>query len=375
MSSSDYLTLLAKFPSGTFETESKLDNDFEHYLNMANEGAEVYKEKKTNNWLDLLISVIIIFGQFLIYILIAMIGVRAYNKSKVNYDFGPEGKSLGKDINNFREIPCDKDLFKAFFIADTYGLNKNKNDFMGALLLKWIRNGNVTVETIDEKKLFKDKKADVITFVKEPEDTNEHERNLYRYMLEASGDGKLEKDEFKKWCKNHYSKILDWADKVLKYERGILVNSKDLTDVVVKKGLIFKYNTHAYRIESKLKEDAIQMKGLKQFLLEFSQINKKEPIEVKLWDEYLMYAQIFGIAEQVMKKFKDLYPEVIESMEQANIDYATFMFVHSVSTTGVSAASAARSAAQSYSGGGGGFSSGGGGGGSFGGGGGGGGFR
>ena len=43
------------------------------------------------------------------------------------------------------------------------------------------------------------------------------------------------------------------------------------------------------------------MKGLKKFLKEFSQISKKEPIEVKLWDQYLMYAQIFGIAEQVMK--------------------------------------------------------------------------
>ena len=373
ISKKDYLTLLAKFPAGTFETESKLDEDFDHYLDMAKEGAEVYKEPKESFWTRF-IAVFVMLFQVFFWIFIVMIATRISNKSKINYDFGEEGKKLG-EVPNFRDIPCKKDVFKAFFVADTYGLNKNKNDFMGVLLLKWIKAGNVTVETIDEKKMFKDKHEDVITFVKEPEDASENERNLYRYMFEASGDGKLEKDEFKKWCKNHYSKILGWADKVLEEERKKLVLSSDLTDVVTKKGMVFKYDVHAYRIESKLKEEAKRMKGLKQFLLEFSQIDKKEPIEVKLWNEYLMYAQIFGIAEQVMKKFKDLYPEVIENMEQANFNYSTFVFVNSVSSSGVSAASAARSAAQSYSGGGGGFSSGGGGGGSFGGGGGGGGFR
>ena len=54
-----------------------------------------------------------------------------------------------------------------------------------------------------------------------------------------------------------------------------------------------------------------------------------------------------------------------------NIDFDTVIFLNTISTRSVSAASTARSRAESYSSGGGGFSSGGGGGGSFGGGGGG----
>ena len=379
ISSSEYLTLLAKFPAGTFKTTSQLDNDFEYYHNMAEEGAEVYKdetykEDNKNTIIDYIVLFFTVFFQFFVWIIIAIFAVRFANKNKINYDFGIEGKNL-KNVNNFREIPCDKNIFKAFFVADIYSLNKNKNDFMGALLLKWIYDGNAEVETLTEKKLFKDKNEDVITFVSEPANATKEELTLYRYMKEASGDGKLEKDEFKKWCKKNYSKILGWADKVLEAERKALIADGLLTDVVIKKGLVFKYDVHTYRVESKLKQDAIEMKGLKKFLKEFSQINKKEPIEVKLWNEYLMYAQIFGIADQVMKKFKDLYPEIIEDMDNYNFNYNTFVFVHSVSTSGVSAASAARSAAQSYSSGGGGFSSGGGGGGSFGGGGGGGGFR
>ena len=111
--------------------------------------------------------------------------------------------------------------------------------------------------------------------------------------------------------------------------------------------------------------EAVKLYGLKRFLDEFSRMDTKEVLEVKLWDEYLMYAYIFGIADKVAKQLKNLYPEVIQ---EYNYDYDTLILISNISNSGVSAASSARSAAESYSSGGGGFSSGGGGGGSFGGG-------
>jgi len=100
-------------------------------------------------------------------------------------------------------------------------------------------------------------------------------------------------------------------------------------------------------------------------------MDTKEVMEVMLWDEYLMFAYLFGIADKVAKQLKNMYPEVVYQMENSNFDYDTLLFINHISTRSVNTASAARSAAQSYSAGGGGFSSGGGGGGSFGGGGGG----
>ena len=115
--------------------------------------------------------------------------------------------------------------------------------------------------------------------------------------------------------------------------------------------------------------------GLKLFLTEFSNIKQREAIEVNLWDEYLMYAYIFGIADEVVKQFKNLYPEVVVEMQNMNMDFDTFIFINDISRSSVSSARSAKSEAEakasSYSSGGGGFSSGGGGGGSFGGGGGG----
>ena len=113
----------------------------------------------------------------------------------------------------------------------------------------------------------------------------------------------------------------------------------------------------------------------KKFLKDFTLIDEREALEVNLWNEYLIYAQIFGMADKVADQFKRLYPEVITDMDSIGYDYTDIIFIRSITSSGIRSASSARSRAQSYSSGGGGFSSGGGGGGSFGGGGGGGGFR
>ncbi|MBQ6282496.1 MAG: DUF2207 domain-containing protein [Bacilli bacterium] len=373
--SGEYLTLLAKFPKGKFESNSILDHNFEYYLNMAQEGAtpSIHKTEKKKSKLSEIFGKIagVLMGVGL-FIVASVTGSRAAKNNK--YNFGEAGKKI-KDVPNFRDIPCDKDIYYAFWTADTYELIKNRNDFLGAVLLKWIHDGNVTVEKIETKVLFKTREESVVTFVKKPLDANAKEQDLYDYMLEASGDGKLETDEFKKWCKKNYTKIFNWFDDCIKFERDELIDRHLIVKNEYEGGKIFKYKYQQYDITSKAREEAEKLQGLKQFFKEFSRINEKEPIEVKLWNEYLMFAQILGMADEVMKQFRKLYPEVLTEMENYNYNYDAFLFANSLSSEGVKAASAARSAAESYSSGGGGFSSGGGGGGSFGGGGGGGGFR
>lgn len=40
---------------------------------------------------------------------------------------------------------------------------------------------------------------------------------------------------------------------------------------------------------------------------------------VNNWQEYLMFAYLFGNAKKVMKQFKNLYPEIIDDMNSYNI--------------------------------------------------------
>ena len=367
INSDEYVVVLMQFPKGTFQTNSVLDNEFDSYLEMAKKGATSYSDKKSI--FDIIMPIItgiIYFIPFIIMFVLALFTAKKNN----NVRFGSAGNKVKKDVPNFREIPCNKDLFRAYWVANNYNLSKKKEDFLGSVILKWLRDGNVKIEKVTKNGLFKEKEDTNIVFEKEP-DGVDLESQLYNYMFTASGDGKLESGEFKKWCSNHYSKILKWFDDVLEYENKMLVT--DGKAQIVSEGKVFKHDV--YQIDDSMMIDAEQMAGLKKFLKEFSMIKEREAIEVHLWNEYLMYAQIFGIADEVASQFKKLYPEVIQEMESMGYGYNDVIFIHSISSDGIKSATSAREKAQAYSAGGGGSSFSGGGGGSFGGGGGGGGFR
>ena len=374
LSSNEYMTILVKFPKDTFNKNNVLDNDFDYYFKQAEKGADKYKENKWAKVFAIIFGMVVSMGPvILMTVLTAVLGKNSSNNYYNKCMFGEAGNKVRKDVPNFREIPCNKDLIRAYWVAYHYNLDKKKENFLGAVLLKWIKNDNVRIEKIDKKGIFTTKSEANIIFNKVP-GTNEMEDKLYNWMVTASKDGKLEKNEFSDWCRNNYSKILNWFKDVLEYESKMLVNEGKAS--VTKSGFLIQ--TNKYIVDDSMMTEAEQMAGLKNFFKEFTKMNEKEPIEVKLWDEYLMYAQIFGMADEVAEQFKKLYPEVIEAMNTQNFDYSDLVFIRTLSNTGISTAaakSAAVARASSYSGGGGGFSSGGGGGGSFGGGGGGGGFR
>ena len=184
---------------------------------------------------------------------------------------------------------------------------------------------------------------------------SQKERDIYNMMREASKDGILSQGEFEKWCNKNYNKIFKWLENVKKEE----------IDELVKEGKITKLKKNKYQAESTLTKDAMELAGLKNFLKEYTLIKERTPIEVKMFEEYLIYAQIFGIAKEVQKAFKDLYPDIVAESCYSTYDNINFIYMYSNSAM----ESAARAQANAYNSGGGGFSSGGGGGGSFGGGG------
>lgn len=374
LATNEYMTILVKFPSGTFNTKSKLNHDFNYYFNMAEEGSTKYVQSSTSSSgfktsmffmfviiINMVISVAVFFA-------VAKIGV--FNNNSFN--FGSEGKKIPKDIPYYRDIPCKKDLFRAYFIANQYGLTINKSDVLGAIILKWIKDGLIKIEQKETGMIFKKENTVVVLTQTNPEVIkNEKEQELFIMLYEASRDGYLESKEFERWCRNKYNKLLTWFDKVIQIEKEKLVTEGLLT--VEEKTTLKVIKTKIYTATPKLKQEAIELAGLKKYLNEYTLIKDREAIEVKLFEEYLIYAQIMGIAKKVAKQFKDLYPEIIE---QSNFySYDNIIFIYTCSSRGITEAYKARSRAESYSSGGGGFSSGGGGGGSFGGGGGGGGFR
>lgn len=369
LSSSEYVVALVKFEKGTFNTTNEISGNFDKYYEMAENGATHY-ENKTSIFATIMGIIVSLFSMLFWVIIIVIIcksSASQGNKSgTMTLDYGEQGKKLPKNVNLFRELPCGKDIFRAYWVANNYNLVKKKTDFLGAILLKWLKQEKIKIENKNVGKIFK-KEDTTIVFTEGATLDTEVEDKLYQFMYTASKDGILESKEFEKWCKNNYSKIFKWFDEVLDYENNKLIEEGKLIEKEKTTLKIFK-STY-YSVDPAMYGEAINMKGLKEFFKEFENMKDKEAIEVNLWEEYLMYAQIFGVADKVAKQFKELYPDVI-----TDDTYSSMVFVHDISHTAMVSASTAKSRAESYSSGGGGFSSGGGGGGSFGGGGGGG-FR
>lgn len=365
LDSDEYMVALVKFPVNTFNTSNTLDNNFDYYYNMAEDGATHYVDDDGNALIGIFVFLFNIGIWAIIITAIVSSSKNAGLKSgNFTLNYGETGKKLPKDVNMFRDIPCNKDIYRAYWVAYNYGLMNKQTDFLGTILLKWLKTKKIRIESKTVGTLFKKDETTIVFEDKECSLDNELESNLYSYMYEASKDGILESKEFERWCSSHYSKILNWFNKILDYENDKLLEEGKLIKIGKTSMKIFK--STVYQVDPSMYEEAVQMKGLKQFFKEFESMQDKEAIEVMLWEEYLMYAQIFGVAEKVAKQFKKLYPDVI-----TDYSYDSVIFLHTISYSSMVSASTARSRAESYSAGGGGFSSGGGGMGSFGGGGGG----
>ncbi len=377
LESNEYMTILVKFDKGTFNTSNAINEDFDYYLDMAKEGTTKYKESFFQKFIDVITYIFDILLSLLPVIIIMIIAVftskNMRNKLGTrSFSFTKDERKLPKDVPNYRDIPFNKDIFRAYWVSSCYGLNKNQTDFLGAILLKWLLEKKIEVKKVQAGLIIKKEESAIVLKSDTFTSDNELELELHQMMAEASKDDVLESKEFEKWCKNNYNKILKWFDKVIDSETDKLIIEGKITETV--KNNLFK--TKVLKVDPSMKEEGVKLKGLKNFLEEFSRIDDKTAIEVNMWEYYLIYAQILGIADKVAKQFEKLYPELLEdTYNRMGCSFTDFVFINSLAHTSMHAAISSRQRAQSYHSGGGGFSSGGGGGGSFGGGGGGGGFR
>ena len=374
------VVLLAKFPLNTFDTVFRINryNDFDDVYNDADKDSFEYDYSDYSDdyglgtfitWIFFIFSVLFPWVCFLIVTFVSM-------KRKIEnngYGYVNNKKIDKKNVPMFRDIPCDKNIFYANVLIKLNNFGYNKFNILGAIILKWVKEGKIKFNNLDGGIFERD--TSVIDLTLNPKFDNYVESQLFGMMYKASNDGKLEAKEFEKWVKNNYDGFLELFSYIEEEMINFLKVKFHIYHRITKKECNYK-NVMSDRLYS----DSIELYGLKKYLEEFSRMDTKEVMEVKFWDEYLMFAYLFGIADKVSKQLKDMYPEVLQ---YSNFDYDMIEFVDSVSNKIVRYAGSfdakisedfresARSAARTYSfggSGGGGFSRGGGGGGSRGGG-------
>lgn len=361
LNKNEYMTIQVKFPEGYFELRpsedefySYEDEFFSYYEDMAKEDSISANNTDFEN---------VIAFSYLAFWMFVMAGI-IIGASKPAIAVPKEYKNYKKDVEYYRDVPS-KDLFKMYAIASTLGLNKKDEDIFGAIFLRWIKEKKATVIKPNEEgaiktTLAKKKNVDIQLyeeFLDEAKFKMQDEAKLYNFIYDASKDGILEKNEFDKWARRNSAKFMNRFKSV-------------------KTATLKQMQEEGYIIEEKRKktftkeamEMARQILGLKKYLEDYTLINEREAIEVELFEEYLVFAQMMGIADKVLEQFKNLYPDIatLSSFDS----YDNIIYARTVSYSMTKKAMDIETAkARAYSGGGGGFSSGGGGGGSFGGGG------
>jgi uncharacterized membrane protein len=130
----------------------------------------------------------------------------------------------------------------------------------------------------------------------------------------------------------------------------------------------FLNNIKPIRSKSTVRKDLKNVRdvlGMKLFLEDFTLANERHATEVGLWKEYLIYAELFGIAKQVRKDMMRANSEFLKMDEvcrQLSNDSVVPMFT-AATLSGISSIQRASSSSSFRSSGGGGWSSFGGGGG------------
>lgn len=190
-----------------------------------------------------------------------------------------------KDISYYRDIPFDGDIFKIYYALYQYNLVDNKTDLIGAFLLNLIRKGEAIL-TNDNKGIYIDfDKVDC---------TYSSEFDLIRILRGAAKDNVLEINELKKYAKRHRKVLGNWLYNAINNQ----------TRYFKRTNMIYEENGKMV-ISSEFNIEVEKIIGFKKFLLNFSNIDDREVMEVKLWEMYLVLAELLGIADKVIKKFKN----------------------------------------------------------------------
>lgn len=325
-----------------------------------------------------------------------------------------------------KEYKADfKNKYNREFIDDynveviDYLFNKNITpNAMSASIMNLVYKKNISVEEIPS-----DKKKKEYTFkLLNKENLSKSEEYLIEFLFDTVGNGsEFTTKKLKDYAKStssystFTSKYSTWKNNVIKegqqqnfYESNTKIEFIGLiialigglifvtnilcnTDILIAYAIIIPIVIFAIYIMTFNRrtksgnEDYAKWKAFKNFLNDFGTFDIKELPEIALWERYMVYATIFGLAKKVQKSMNvyiqeldpngTLYPYYYNSWMYYDLNYAVADSVNSAVNSAVNYSINTANANSSYSSGsgfGGGFSSGGGGG--FGGGGGGHGF-
>ena len=332
------LYIMVRFDKGMFEPTIQEDVTFEEKKQQALEGSDYTSDDDLS-----LEDIFYMFVAFICFFVAPIASAILY----FLYVWQARRK-IFKDLLWYRDIPLKGNLQQANDMLNAYKyFGSDYNNLLSACILKLINMGAISIE----KRLNQKGKTEQNFVIHELPNLDDQPlllRKIHNIFKMAAGqDTILEPMELRTFMKSTYN--------------------QSITDSFIN---TLHTKTHLSNYKYRL-DEVRQVFGLKKYLQDFSLLNERHVEEVALWKDYMIYATLFGIADQVIRDMKRINPEYFNMDEVANqmADDMTLPMIYSTlhsSTTRAAMSKAEREARisgggghTSWGGGGGGFSGGG----------------
>ena len=274
--------LLARFDKGVFSPVHQTDKDFSAVQEKAMDGAD-FGDDDALPWFARIFMVLFTVVIPVLGIFGAIAAVRKRNRKL----FGVPRLS---QIDWCRDVPYGGDILQSSYILRKVNTVAGGSTVAGAMILRMIERGQLTVMHSGRN----GKQVEIAFNDDAPLDAlSQSERMLYGMMKEASGSDRiLQKHEFSRWSLRNGKQIERWISTVETESRNRIAENG--------------HDGEAGQAEAR------KVIGLRKFLKDFTLVQERGSAEVALWNDYLVFGALYGIADKVARELSEINPKVFE---------------------------------------------------------------
>lgn len=283
---SSRLIMLCQFEKGLFSPTQEGPTSWESLKEGAMEDSDYGEEE--DSWIDRLFRIVMIICAALTFIL--PLGYVIYKLIRRGID----SHTIKKEAAYWRDPMFEGSLMQANAGFNYLHLFASSHDnLLSAFIMKMLYNGDLKIVKVTNKKGETEDAIAVNTHEPEPDGNPDFPTYLktWKIFRDAAGsDHILQNKELRQFMarKGNLNRMLSYKKDISSYD------NKD----------------HSWVKEHW--QEMVRLQGYANFLKDFTLVDEREIQEVALWKDYLIYATLFGMGKEVLKKMKQINPEYLE---------------------------------------------------------------
>ncbi len=286
----DYVNVLCRFDRSLFPLASAADMSFEKLQESA-------ENKNSDTALYIVLAVL---GAVIVMTVIPVV----FFSSRYKLADGTAVRLPGKkQIDTNWSVPFGASIPAVYSAMLLLRKGISCEKLMGAYLIRWQEAGYIRIERESDRTI-KRSKEEAIIFSPDKIPDPGVERSLYDILTDdIDHNGFLWTSDIEKRADTLYKKLTAWAAEVKREGEKVLIRSGAAATNI--KGTV-RFTVSGF-------EQAVKLLGFRKYLMELHMQREDRPVPGELWGDYLVFATLFNVGEQVLESMKALDPAYFDT--------------------------------------------------------------